>query len=78
MNFRKLTELLLMTGTMAFFMSSAMTIYNFGFNEQAFKIWTNIYPVAWAVAIPAIMVTRKFVGFLMGMLFRTITPSRSV
>ncbi len=73
MNFRQLIELFLMTGIMALIMSGAMTAYHLGVSEHLVRAWFSVYPIAWLIAIPAVLISRRIVQYIMSSFFKAVS-----
>lgn len=61
----KSIELVLTTGIMAFIMSGAISAFKLGFTLEMLSSWSSAYPFSWALAIPAILMTKKIVSTIM-------------
>ena len=72
---RQIIELLLSTAIMSFIMSGTMLSFNFGFTSEMLERWFVVYPIAWMVAIPGILLTRKLVGLIMRTFGRLLSTS---
>jgi hypothetical protein len=52
---------LMMSCSMAFIMSGALTFINLGFSSDSVQRWLLIFPKAWLVAFPVVLVLAPMV-----------------